>query len=71
MDSRAPVSHARDMNLARRLLALSVALSLVPCSGALAALPAKAKPRVVPARGHIGIGSAWGPVVVHPSHTGH
>ncbi len=52
-----------------RALPLVLVGCLVPCGGALAATPSKAKhPKPPAARGHIGIGSAWGPVVVTPPH---
>jgi len=67
MDMRPPVREAVPMNLPARVLPVLVATCLLPCGSALAATPAKAKPKPA-AKGHVGIGSAWGPVVVHPSH---
>lgn len=56
------------MLAASRVVPLIVATCLLPCGSAFAAAPAKPKPK--PSKGHVGIGSAWGPVVVSPSHTG-
>jgi len=55
------------MHLGLRALPLIVTACLLPCGSAFAATPVKAKPKS-PAKGHVGIGSAWGPVVVHPPH---
>ena len=55
----------------RRALPIVLAACLLPCSSAMAA-PATAKvkhPKPVSSAGHVGIGSAWGPVVVRPPHT--
>jgi hypothetical protein len=51
------------------VLPLLVAAALMPCGSAMAATHGKPKPPK-PAAGHIGIGNAWGPVVVRPAHSG-
>jgi hypothetical protein len=54
-----------------RALPLVIAALLVPCPSALALTHAKPKPKPTkPAVGHVGIGNAWGPVVVRPTQTG-
>jgi Spy/CpxP family protein refolding chaperone len=72
LDNRAPLRHAARVPLLARALPFIVAGCLLPCQSALAATPAKAKhpPKPPAPKGHIGIGSAWGPVVVTPSHLG-
>jgi hypothetical protein len=70
MDITAVFSQAAFMVLASRALPLLLAACLLPCGSALAAAPPKPKPKPTPAKGHVGIGNAWGPVVVHPSHPG-
>ncbi len=70
MDTAAPFGQAAHMALGSRVLPLLLTACLLPCGSATAATPAKPKPK--PTKGHVGIGSAWGPVVVHPSHaSGH
>lgn len=49
-----------------RVIAIVVAGCLLPSGSALGAT-AKAKPKP-PSKAHVGIGSAWGPVVVHAPH---
>jgi len=72
MDFCVQVGQAKHVALSARVLPLVVATLLMPCSSALAAghPKPKPKPKPTPAAGHVGIGSAWGPVVVRPTHTG-
>jgi hypothetical protein len=60
------VRQAWRVTLTARVLPILVATCLLPCGSALAATHSKLKPKPKPAAGHVGIGNAWGPVVVRP-----
>lgn len=68
MDFRVRVGQAKHVAISARVLPLVVATLLMPCGSALAAGHPKPKPKPKPAVGHVGIGNAWGPVVVRPTH---
>jgi hypothetical protein len=62
------IGQANGVTPAARALPLILVAVLMPCGTAVAASHAKPKPKPKPAVGHVGIGNAWGPVVVRPTH---